>query len=151
MFADNIIDNSFNVYQFVGNSNIDVNVGKNISSDIFYDNQYVNDLHFKLNFKGNFWELSKDINSLVYVNGRVINGESAVINNGDVINVFGLKIVVAFTVIFINNSLGNIRVNNSKLVNINLSSDDDVINEEITDEPLYKDDDYFLKSPRIRR
>ena len=151
LFSDNIMDNTFNTYQFGGNSNVDIKVGRNINSDVFYDNQYVNDLHFKLNYKGNFWELSKDSNSLVYVNDRVVNGESAIINNGDVVNVFGLKLIMAFNVIFINNSLGNVKVNGSKLISINLSSNDEVTNEEIIDEPMYKDDDYFLKSPRIRR
>ena len=149
LFADSLIDNSFNTFKYVGSG--DVNVGSNASSVIYFGTQNINDSHINLKFNGKFWTLYKNSNSYVCVNNYRINSDSIVIDNGDVINVLGLKIILAFNVFFINNPLGNIRINTSILNNISLVVNDEIVQEEIIDKPLYKDDEYFLKSPRIRR
>ena len=149
LFCDNLIDNSFNTFKYVGND--DVSIGTNASCVINYGNNNINDFHISLKFNGKNWTLVRHNDSYVYVNNYRINSESVVIDNGDVINVLGLKIILAFNVFFVNNPLGNIRINTSILNNINLVVNDEVVQEEIIDEPLYKDDEYFLKSPRLRR
>ena len=149
LFADNIFDNSFKSYKF--NNTGEIIVGKNNSSVISYVNQFVNDIHIKLTYNGKEWFLIRNDKSVVYINDKISNSDNLCIKNADVINIYGLKIVFVFNILFINNPLGNLIVNSSILSNIEFIVNDEIINEEIIDEPLYNDEDYFLKSPRIRR
>jgi len=149
LFVNSLIDNTFNNFKYVGSD--DIIVGRNAGNVIVYDNQYINDIHIDLKFNGKNWVLLRDTNSYVYVNNYRINSDSVIIDNGDVINIFGLKIIVAFNVFFINNPCGNIGINTNVLNKINLDVTDEVVQEEILDLPLYKDEEYFLKSPRLRR
>ena len=149
LFADNILDNTFNTFNYVGSDM--VSVGSGSDCVISYAIQNINNKHISLVKNSNSWNLSRDNDSVVYVNNYKVLSDNVIINNGDVINIYGLKIIVAFNVFFINNPLGNIRINSSILNSINVSVNDEVVVEEIIDEPLYNDDDYFYKSPRIRR
>jgi len=137
LFVNSLIDNTFNNFKYVGSD--DIIVGRNAGNVIVYDNQYINDIHIDLKFNGKNWVLLRDTNSYVYVNNYRINSDSVIIDNGDVINIFGLKIIVAFNVFFINNPCGNIGINTNVLNKINLDVTDEVVQEEILDLPLYKD------------
>lgn len=148
LFSDNIVDNTFNSYRF--NESGDIKIGRNEKNDICFNNNYVDDYCATLSYGNNKWFLRKENNSLVYVNNDIVNSEVVNVNNGDVINILGLKIVCIFNVLFINNPLGNLRVNNC-LSNIAIKVDDIVSEEEIIDYPMYKDEEYFFKSPRIMR
>lgn len=149
LFADNVLDNTFNSYKMNGYN--EISVGSDSKCVISYLNKYVNDVCIKLTLYNNNWNLVCNKDSLVYVNNEIVTNENMTVNNGDAINIYGLKIVLAFSVLFINNPLGNVVVDNSILNVVNIVMNDEITNEEILDGPLYKDDDYFLKSPRLRR
>jgi len=149
LFVDNVLDNTFTSYKFDGNT--EISVGKDPSCCISQFSNFINDVHLKLNYNNGIWSLVRDSSSLVYLNNELIVNESIFMHNGDVLNIFGLKIVLVFNILFINNPFGNININTGILNNIVISSNDEVTSEEIMDQPLYKDDDYFFKSPRLRR
>ena len=151
LYVDSVLDNTYSSYQFKGNSNSIIKIGKDMNSDICFSNQYINDLHFKLSYKGNYWYMMRNSDSSVYVNNKIVDTDELIINNGDVINIYGLKLVMLFDVLFVNNPFGNIKINNNMLIPIKILSDDEIVLEEIEDKALYSDEDYFYKSPRIRR
>jgi len=149
LFADNVLDTTFKSYKFSNSG--EISIGKNSNNVIVYTNQFVDDIHVKLIYNGSNWNLLRNNESLIYVNDDKVVLENINISNGDVINIYGLKMVLAFNILFINDPLNNVIVNNSVLSNVNFLINDEITNEEIIDQPLYKDEEYFLKSPRIRR
>jgi len=72
------------------------------------------------------------------------------LKNGDVINLYGYKIILVFGVIIINNPFGNLKLG-SGLSEINLAANDEIESKELEDIEMYSTEDYFLKSPRLRR
>lgn len=148
LFVDNVLDTSFSSYKAADNTNI--KIGSNSSCDVYYKNEYAGDVHVALSYNSGYWVLKKDIKFMTYLNNSLITRESLLIKNGDVLNIFGLKIVFAFDMLFINNPLENLVINNS-LTAFTISSNDEIVEEEIVDQPMYNDDEYFFKSPRIRR
>lgn len=149
LFSDSFVDNSFSCYIF--NNSLNINVGKDNNADIFFDNGYLNDIHIMLSYNDNKWSLKKNDNSIVYLNNYIIRDNILNITNGDVINIFGLKLICVFNSIFINNPFGNIKINNSNLNLTSFNVNDEIVTEELVDYPMYKDEDYFFKSPRLNR
>lgn len=149
LFVDNILDVSFNSYKF--DENINIKVGSNSNCDICYASEFVGDIHAILSYSNGNWLLKRENNFLVYLNNSLIGDQPVLVQNGDVVNIFGLKIVLAFNFLFVNSPLGNLIVNNNILTNFIFSTTDEILDEEIVDQPMYKDDDYFFKSPRLRR
>ena len=149
LYADNVYDDTYLQYNL--NENAEIKIGKNSSCDIVFNNEYINDIHIVLNYNNNQWILQRDNNSRVYLNNNLLSESQIILKNGDEINIFGLKIVIAFNLFMINNPLNNIVINNKKLNYISLSVNDEIKDEVIQEQPLYKDDEYFFKSPRLRR
>ena len=98
--------------------------------------------------------LEKNGNGLVYVNEKLVQQENVILSNGDFIYAYGLKIYFMKNLIIVNNPNNLINIKNSALknyqlsfgdININSSETPVVENEEITEEDLYKDSDYFFK------
>ena len=106
LYVDKVIDDTFKSYRFEGN--FEIKIGKSTNCDISCVNEYINDLHIVLNYSNGYWFLKRKNNSLVYVNNNIINDEQVLVNNGDVINIFGTKIILTFNILFINNPLDNI-------------------------------------------
>ena len=149
LFIDNVLDNSFNNYMV--NSDVELTIGSNSDCDIFYSNAYLQPMHANLLYNNGYWTLKRNENSLIYVNNVVVNLPQLKLTNGDVINICGLRIIPVFGILFINNPLQNLVINIELLKTINLVANGELIEEELEDLPLYKDDQYFFKSPRLRR
>ena len=149
LYSDNVFDDSFNSYKFDGE--IDIKIGKSTECDVCCVSDYIDDFHILLSYKNFCWNLKRNNNSSVYLNNSLVTDNQVLVHNGDVVNIFGLKIILAFNILFINNPLGNLKINNSVLSSVVFSSDDEVVDEEIVDSPMYNDNDYFFKSPRLRR
>ncbi|MBQ2872657.1 MAG: type VII secretion protein EssC [Bacilli bacterium] len=149
LYSDTLLDNSFK--QFSVNGDIEIKVGKASNNDIVCNCNYLDDLHLTLVYNNGIWNLKKNSTSMLYLNNKSVQDEFISIKNGDVINCFGLKIILAFNIIFINNPINNVVINNPTLNNVQFMVNDQVSEEELDDVPMYKDEDYFLKSPRLRR
>ena len=104
--------------------------------------------HVKLTFQGGIWTLNLLPNAVCYLNGRKIKKDVMRCSNGDLINIYGIKILLIHGSIFINNPFNNIKV--LGLEQISYVIEDELIEEDIEDKAYYDDDDYFLKSPRVR-
>lgn len=148
LFVDDVIDNTF--LQYKVNSNVEIKLGNNSANDIYINNSLYNDVDISFVYNQG-WFLKKNINSRVYLNNEIVTQEEFKVANGDVLNIYGVKVVFVFDILFINNPLNNLVVNMSNLSQINLGSDINMTDEEILDEVMYKEEDYFLKSPRLRR
>ena len=146
MYCDYSNDQSFKSYSVKDGSCI--NVGSDNTCNIYIPIHNVLSQHIKLTFQSGVWTVSVLDNAEVYLNDRRIKKESIVCSNGDLLNIYGIKMLLIYEGIFINNPLKNIII--SGLDEINYSIEDELTDEEIEDKPYYEDDDYYLKSPRVR-
>ncbi len=145
LYSDYENDNSFNNYTV--NDNVVIKVGKSPNNQVCIPLSCVNDEHFELSYTNKKWNIKINENSVCYLNGRKIKNQITNCNFGDVINVYGVKFLLSCGYIFINNPFNNIILNG--LEHIDILMDDNITDEEIEDEDMYKEEDYFLKSPRI--
>ena len=148
VYTDSLQDNSFSCYEVSDGCNIII--GKNNTSTICVNNPYFLDFHFTLNFTNNKWILKRNENSNIYINDTILVSSEYSLNNSDVINVYGFKIVIVNNLLFINNPF-NIMIDQQVLKKHLLENKIEITDEEITNDKMYKDDDYFLKSPRLKR
>ena len=148
LYATDEVDNTFKCLKFKSAETITIG---NQNNDITYNIPFLSENSISFAFDGNAARLKRDSNTLVYLNNRSITNEMFNIKNGDVVNIYGLKIIYAFGTIFINNAMGLVNINNSKFDQMNLTVNHDITKEELEDIDMYSENDYYLRSPRIRR
>ena len=147
LYSDYSNDTTFNNYSIKDNSTI--KVGKSALNNICIPLSCINDNHLTLTYINKKWNIILNDNSVCYLNNKKVNKKNIQCNFGDVINLYGVKILLICDYIFVNNPFNNLKING--LEHIDLLVDDKISNEEIENEDMYKDEDYFLKSPRIRK
>lgn len=145
LYANNINDDTFEAYDVMGISNI--KVGKAAGNNIVVNIQYFLDNQYSLLCENNEWKIKVENGAIVYCNDEIIKAGEKKLKNGDVINSFGFKLVVAKNIIFMNAPTTINTTLNKKAFEKN----DEITDEEIQNKDLYEDDDYFLRSPRMRR
>ena len=146
LYTDDLADYTYKAYSVPDGSN--VKVGKNPGCNISASSPYLLDVHIALIFQGGKWIIQKGDKTVVYVNNLAIEGTNIQVHNGDVVGLFGLNLVLAQGVIFVNNPLNNTRCT---LENLFIKVDDPITPEELPDDNMYSDDDYFLRSPRMQK
>ena len=150
IYIEGLYDNTFKNYKY--NKDINIIVGKEKDSSINYNIPYINS-KIVIKSNGNNIILENNNQSFVYVNKRSIHGSNNLINFGDTIELFGLKIIILKGIVLINNPNNSVFVNNllCGLEELSINISDGYNTEEIKDKELYSDNAYFSKSPRIRR
>ena len=132
------------------NNNLELIIGKQSDCNFIYDNIYVQNKHMILKYQNEKWMLQIFPNSFVYVNEKLVNKQNIELNNGDFIFTFGLRILVMKNLIIINNPLNRVVLKNNDLSLVQIN-EKKVEYKEVKEEDLYKDNDYFFKTPRLRR
>ncbi len=142
---------------FKVNNGANIRFGKTNENDVIYNNQYIQNNHMILSCDNDFWKIQIKPNSFVYINDNLVQQENKILNNGDYVNAFGLNIFVMKNLIILNNPENSVTIQNNVLNPFQLSLVDTVnindatINDEVSEEDLYTDNDYFFKTPRLRR
>lgn len=147
MMSDYCSDNSFDYYTVGDNKKI--TIGRSEINNITLHLACVNDEHAVLETRDNKWYLSVLNNSVVYLNDKKVNEEIVTCRNGDIINIYGTKIILVNGYVVLNNPFNNNTIKQLELADLNVK--DEITDEEIENEDLYEDENYFLKSPRIRK
>ena len=147
LYCDYLSDDSFEGYQVV--NGVTVNVGKSPNNEISINIPYILDSHFSLTNQDGKWIIKRSEDAVIYINNQAIKKAEVTARNGDIINVYGLKIVLTSDVVFVNNLMNSTVV--KSIVKKDFKVTDEITDEEIQNEDLYKDSDYFLKSPRQRK
>lgn len=143
-----VCDNNLFHLELKGKNNITIGSSKN--NDIVYNNEFVSQIHAKLYFSnGKFILENCDTKFGTFVNNKPILNEACHLLNGDVIFIFGLKIVIMGKGIFINVPENKISCNNETLVLIKNKMEIDEKSEDEKEINLYEEKDYFSRAPRI--
>lgn len=151
IYVTSICDDSFNNYKY--NNKIKLVIGRGKDCNINYDINYIDNNLVTLSYINNNLTLQKSSNEPVYINKRMVREQSTIVKYGDIISYYGLVIVIFNNIILINNPNNKVFVNKltANIEDFKISVKEDYANYEIKDIDLYNDNDYFFKSPRIRR
>ena len=113
---------------------------------------YVENMNIKITIKNEKIILECDKKDGIYINKLAVMGNTNIVNIGDEVNIYALRLVFLIKIVVINNPTGNVSVlSTSNLIKYILPYDKEVPNNLIVrDIELYNKKDYFSKSPRIR-
>ncbi len=132
------------------NNLTEINIGNEMTNEIVYNLQVVGKKNTRLVFKDNVWKVY-DLESKfgTYLNNLSIR--EATLNNGDTIFIMGLKIILLGNSLLINNPFNSVSYNQN-IFSLSNQEEDDYIETEDDDNliELYKEEDYFLRSPRFK-
>ena len=148
IYATELFDNSFSIYTY--NEGINLTIGSESTCNIIYPTNLINGTVAKIyKYENNIVIDGKGI----YINNKIISKPNYPLKSGDTIHIYGLRIVFLNNLILINNPMNsiNLNLNNTTLSKYNFPPESDYVDNEIKDRELYVKEDYFSKSPRIRR
>ena len=151
IFTENLFEENVSTYLY--NKDINLLIGNTQECNIQYSCDYINGLVAKITSKENHVLLEKPENVKLYVNRKSLAGNAYYIKNGDQINIFGLKLTFFNGLLLINNPKNAIQISqtSAKISYYYLEPGQPPKNLEVKDIDLYSKDDYFSKSPRLRR
>ena len=144
-------DNSFTSYLY--DENINLIIGNNEKCNLNFKSPYLTDVCGILKVENNELIFENSNSTNIYINNISNNIQKLHINFGEEINIYGLKIIVLNRILLINNPLNLVQINLisaniSPTTLINNSKPEDI---EVKDVDLYNKEEYFSKSPRLRR
>ena len=148
IYCDYRNDKSVKMYRVNGITNL--KFGSQANCEITYSNPYFKEFHFEMTYTNNVWNINANKNAFVYINGGLNSKEARALKPGDMIYCYGLKIIVMKDIMFINNPGNTVKINTQGLKAI-ATKEKDVPYEEVKEEDLYKEEDYYFNTPRIRR
>lgn len=144
-----------NVMSYVVKNDNEITIGRNIENDIKIEDNLINDYHASIFKKNGRWFIENYDNKYqVFINDNVVSEEAEVIENGDIVFICGIKIMILGDIINIFGDTSHIKVsgktlmrkmNENKIPEIDPNIDN---TEEIVE--LYTENDYFYNSPRIK-
>ena len=151
IYVENLVENSFKTYLY--DNNINIIVGHTNNSTIICKNIFENGEIFQITNNNGSLVLDKFTKNRLYINNKILQDNKQYIMPGDTIHYYGFKILFMKDKVLINNPNNTVMVNEvvSKLQPTVLPVQNQLTNEEAKENDLYEKDDYFTKSPRIRR
>lgn len=127
-----------------------ISIGKSRDCLICYNNSLTSDIQSNLVLKNNEWYIVTNENNLVYLNDKRIY--TSILNLGDRIFIYGLKIIWMNKYLIINNPNNGVLIKGLSNYKPLFSVDEElkkVPDEELVKE-LYNDEDYFYHTPRLK-
>ena len=140
---------NINVYSYSVSFNL--TIGK--EGNVKYNCPYANDLSFSLVAQEDEKIVLTLQRGAVFVNKKLVQKDKTYINIGDEIAFFGARLILLGKMIVVISSEEVLKVeaNSSGLSLTKLENTETLEDLETKDRDLYNDEDYFSKSPRLRR
>jgi len=150
IYVTDAFDNSFSTYNY--NDKLNLVIGNDNACNIKFNCNFFKGILAKVVMKENKL-LLEAANNTIYINNKILRNIPYTIKIGDTFSIYGLKIIFFNGFLLINNPGNNVTCDLQKT---NLSvhkfmNDTKLEDFEVKDIDLYKKDDYFSKSPRVRR
>ncbi len=149
LYTSSFCDDFLSNYEITSKN--EITIGQANTNTIIMRNPLVRNIHAKLLFDGNQLMIQPTGNG-VYVNNKMISANS-VLKIGDILFIYGLKLIYMGSFITIQNPQNEyfIQENSLKLRPVEAMN---VIDEkeqiDLSELELYKEEDYFYQSPRLR-
>ena len=150
IYVSSLVSSSIAVYKT--SPNMRLIIGNTDSCNIAYNSSYLNGLTVGIGYVDGKLMLEKKGNIVIYINKKSVVDNPCVINNGDELDIYGLRILFLRDMILVNRK-NNIYINNMQAGITDFVFPEDVAPQDIDvkDVDLYTKDDYASKAPRIRR
>ncbi len=148
VYAMEMYDNTFSSYKI--SNNLGFSIGKDQNSDIIYNNPYILNQHAVFKYSEGKWNIQISKESLVYLNNIRLNTLNTELQNGDFIFIYGIKIILINDLVVINNPNNSLIFKNLRLKPFVIEQSQ-IDYEEVKEKDYYTEDDYFFKTPRLRR
>ena len=143
-------DNSkFDIYNYDEKINMIIgNTGEcNVKYSVGSNDKYL----AKIKYDNNQFVLDNSNKTFIYVNNKKLRNPNYLLKYGDLIVIYSLKIIFLKNIIIISNPMYKNYLQTSSGLTKKEIVEDQIQELEIKDRDLYSKDDYFSKSPRIRR
>ena len=159
LFAEELTKDRQKYKKLIIDKDIGISIGRGNENVFCYKNDFVSNVHAKLSYHNKYW-LIKDNQSTngIFVNGKRVRTKD--LEFGDVIYIMGLKIIVYYDFLMINNPDNNLTIKpgvfeeeldifSKEKLGQNVQEED----EDEEDEDFLEDykKDYFYRSPRFKR
>lgn len=149
LYTTKTFDDSFNTYYIPENAVI--RIGNTSEADIYYGIMKLNGIEATLTFQNNRWIFAKKRELSCFLNNSLLEQDQIMLQNGDTIFIYGLKIVLVNKYIMINNPDNIVNLNQAIFQRVLLEDSLKSDMPEIKEKNFYEEKDYYLKSPRISR
>ena len=151
LFCTSSYENDVRSYRV--NTKEEITIGKNSKNDIVIDDDLVADYHADIFKKNGRWFVENyDLKTKVFKNTDVVDEDSEEIENGDIIFIAGIKIMILGDLVHIFGKNDKVKVHGNKLQSEQFVHENPNIVEEPVDDDevieLYSEDDYFYNSPK---
>ena len=142
-------EKNFKSYAY-GNE-FEISVGVDNATSV-YSCPYIKQLSFKILYKDNKLVLQKS-NAGTYLNKKNPVGNEILLKIGDEISLYGARILILnkIVIVYSDDNVFSINASSAHLSPYNLIVKNDYNDYEVKDRDLFTDDDYYFKSPRLRR
>ena len=150
IYVTNLFFGNTEAYQY--NNDLNLNIGNDNGCNIQYQCPILNNLKIKISNINNqlmLENITKE--NSIYVNDNALTTDKYNLKIGDQINIYGLKIIILNKLLLINNPGGNLTIHPTTNIQKYTFPKEECKNIELEEINLYNQNDYFSKSPRIRR
>ncbi len=132
---------------------LSLTVSNKEGSGIVYNCPCINETEYKFARTEKGISVNKSGKALIYINNIGYKNENCMVNFGDTVNLYGLKIIFMETMIIILNIPDKVRINESSchITKQEFTTPLELDDYEIKEMPLYQPQDYYSKTPRLRR
>lgn len=143
--------NNIIAYKYENNANI--TIGNDQSATIYYNLPLLSNKAVQISKENDFVINNDNIPFPIYVNKVLLKYKKYTIKIGDVIEIYGLRLMFLKDLILINNLREKVTINEvtSRLTTHTFEADEEAKEIEVKNVDLYKKTDYYSKSPRLRR
>ena len=151
LYIEPLYDETYKVITMPENCNYVI--GNTQNDNIIYNIGLINNQKIGINFINGEFRMAISKGTFVFNNNVLINSEQTTIHNGDVVFFYGLRITFANNLMIINNPFNRVKLNGleKNLMEINYQKYDKVVDNSELRMNLYNEEDYFYKTPRLRR
>ncbi len=149
IYVSSRVNNKITLYSY--DQSLDLNIGNTDEFNLQYPCQMLNQIMVRIHYNNGSLVLESS-KPICYINDKLVADNNHPISNGDQVTIYGLKLIFVNNVLLLNNPGGKIQVKQSSNLKLfNLPADEAPKAIDVKDNDLYSKNDYFSKSPRIRR
>ncbi len=150
IYVTNTFDSTFLPYLY--KQDIGLMIGNDANCNVRLSLSFITGVVAKVYMEDNLLVLERG-NTLVYLNNNAVTVSKCALKIGDQLNIYGFKIMIFSGFLIMNNpsNMVSLSLNATHLSRFNFASNEEPKNIEVYDADLYHKEDYFSKSPRIRR
>ena len=150
IYVENLVEENLKSYSF--DNNINIVVGSDNNCTVTYKRSFNQGILFQIGKVNGQFVLSKPGDNKLYINNIAFESQQRYLQPGDVVEYYGFRLLFLINRILMNDAEGSIVVNEvSSGLRSTLKEKDNYSTIEVKDKDLYEKNDFFTKSPRIRR